>query len=163
MTTSVLISQHQRHLTLTKSNIMQSSHLNKWCLCVPNWHVLHNFLIIKSLESLVCIVLLIDGVLVTYRPTLSSKIASGSRMSYIRTNGCLRYFFFWKLLFYRPISSSLSSLFPSFQESIVPSTVHQPPLKIQIRIDCAGPLMESHVAGEEGTTTHHRRLTPTLR
>lgn len=56
-----------------------------------------------------------------------------------------------------------SSFFPSFQESTVPSTVHQPPLKIQIRIDCAGPRMESHVAGEEGTTTHHRRLTPTLR
>lgn len=55
------------------------------------------------------------------------------------------------------------SFFLSFQLSTVPSTVHQPPLKIQIRIDCAGPRMESHVAGEEGTTTHHRRLTPTLR
>lgn len=52
---------------------------------------------------------------------------------------------------------------PSFQQSTVPSKVHQPPLKIQIRIDCAEPRMESHVAGAGGTTTRRRRPTPTLR
>lgn len=84
MTAFLLIIQQQRHLALTKSNIIQSCNLNKWCLCMPIWHILHNFLIIKSSWSMayiVCILLLIYGMFVTHRPALSLKIAQGSRLA----------------------------------------------------------------------------------
>lgn len=60
--------------------------------------------------------------------------------------------------------SSFNTLFCVFlQESTVQSTVHQPPLKIQIRIDCVEPRMESHVVEEEGTIIRLHRRTLTLR
>lgn len=112
-------------------NLILCSHpiwINDVSVCLIGMYSITSWLL--NHYSLVCTVLLIDGMFVTYRPTLSSKIASGSRMSYIRTNGCLSFFFF----FLKALILQTHFILPFFLISFLSgeySTIHSPSTPIK--------------------------------